>query len=290
MITRNLSISSEVTQDSMGRNEYNTPFLQFSYPKVPLSPNVTYYFWLWSSGVPGGLYLPMTNTTSFGSSETALIYNGTVYDAYGYNFNTYSNLTATHKGLYFTLAGGSRSRVSTKIYNTNLTVSLGGTHMNERLTRSVQLTFNETESKNHEMSLQVSSSYLNGSINSISYTVRSITYSDNHTSKISKDPYVYLIPIFAVFLILIACSFMNASFKPNRFLKRIFSYLLAISTVSFYTLLTMFYYSHTLIMLPLQVSASIMIASLFVLLFFGGFFRYDEKSEDSFLSFYGDED
>jgi len=290
MITRNLNVSSIVTQESEGRNQYNTPFLQLSYPHELLSPNVTYYFWLWSSGNPGGLYLPMTNTTTYGGSETALIYNGSGTDSYGYYFSSYSNLTDTHKGLFFTLAGGTNSPESAITYKTKFTISVDGKQLNESLIKSAKLSFNISQSRNEEVNFQISSSYLNGTINNMSYKIKSDTYSGKNNEGISNSPYVFLVPIFFVFIAIAACSLLNINFKFSSMLRKVLKLMLLTSTIIFYGLLAIFYYFRLPIIVYLQASAIILLISLFFLMLFGGYFGYDDKSEESFMSPYGGTD
>ena len=123
MITSDTNINSMVAQDSISRNQYNTPFLQFTFQNTILMPNTTYYLWLWSSGDPGGLYMPFSNNTSQGHSLRAMIFNGTGTDSYGYYFTSYSMLTSLNKSLEFTIVGSSSGKES-KIYSTQLSLSL----------------------------------------------------------------------------------------------------------------------------------------------------------------------
>jgi hypothetical protein len=284
MITKNMSTGSVIGQDSVGRNEYNTPSLMFSYNNTFLYPNTTYYFWLWSSGVPGGLYIPITNNMTSGHSNIALIYNGTGYDSYGYYFTSYSNLSENGYGLTFTLVGSSENSSISKTYPTSLTIVFGGSVFNVSLSGSVNASYNAHISTSQPSGLKFSSPFLNGAILGGSFTIFSHTYVTLHHGGSFSSLYLWFALVILIFAIVVLLSYLWIPIKRYREIYKISIYTLSLSTLAFFIVFGIFYYAYYFVVILLKVLSVLMILSLFLVLVYSDAFISDENDLDSILS------
>ena len=283
MITKNMSVSSAVGQDSVGRNQYNTPSLTFSYTNTVLYPNITYYFWLWSSGVPGGLYVPLTANTTFGHSDTALIYNGTGYDSYGYYFASYSNLSKTDYGFTFTLVGTSVNSSVSKTYPTSLTISFGGSMFNATLIQSINSTYTIYTTTSHPFAFEVYSPFLNGAIEGVTFAIFSNTFVALNHGLGFNSLYLWFALVFLIFGIIVLVSYRLAPIKKSREIYKISKYILSISTLIFFIVFGIFYYVNYFVLNILKFLSILMFISLFITLLHGDCFL-EEEEKDSILS------
>lgn len=266
-----------VAQDSIGRNEYNTPSLQFSFSGQELLPNVTYYFWLWSSGDPGGLYIPLTSGNSSSHASMATIYSGSGTDSYGYYFDSYTNLTNLNKSLEFTIISSSVENKGI-VYPSHVMLSIGGMQRNITLTNSNYFTSTVEQNTSSEFVLAASSSFLNGTIKGIAITITSETVlGEGHNQGI---PILFwLIAIFSLFAFLIVISFTDIFIPESRRISNISRWLMGLSFLLFYSVLAYFYYSGSFNFTILRVLVSLELISLFSFLIFGNHLRTSDQDK-----------
>lgn len=284
MITKNMSASSEIAQDSVGRNQYNTQSLMFTYTNTFLLPNTTYYFWLWSSGVPGGLYIPAANNVTSGHSDTVIIYNGSGYDDYGYYFTSYSNLSRNDYGLTFTLVGSTENTSNLKVFPTSFLVAFGENVFNLSLLGPVNSEFRIHNSFPQSAGLTISSPFLNGDLARLSFTIVSESFVTSHRGGGVGTLLIWFLIIFLIFGVIALLSFLWTPIKKNRKIFNASKYTLCLSTLIFYILFGIFYYTDHFIIDILKALGALMLASLFLTLLYGNTLQYDEKNMDSVLS------
>jgi hypothetical protein len=283
MITKNMSTGSMISQDSVSRNEYNTPSLTFSYANTLLYPNTTYYFWLWSSGVPGGLYVPVTNNVTSGNSEMALIYNGTGYDGYGYYFSSYSNLSKNEYGLAFTLVGSSENSSVSRTYPTSLTIIFGGSVFNATLLAPRNFTYNIYTTTSHSSGFAILSPFLNGAIEGITFEIFSHTYVALNLGLGFNLLYLSFVFVFLVFGIIVLASLLRTPIKKSKRIHRISKYILWLSTMIFFTAFSIFYYLDYFVLNLLDVLSLLMLVSLILTLIHGEYLNGEDKSDSILL-------
>ena len=289
MITSNMHVSGMITQDSISRNQYNTPFLQFSFQNTVLMPNTTYYFWLWSSGDPGGLYMPFSNNTSQGYASAAYIYNGTGTNSYGYYFTSYSNLTSLNRSLEFSIVGQSSSPES-RIYPTTFSLGMDGNNITINVTGTTSAKFSIRSNANMESTLLISSPFLNGTLN---YVTLQLTANGTNNQQISAshyDTYIWLLPIFLVFLGIAAVSIMGIGFSRSRKLGKIFKLISVLSASIFYFQMSLFYFYNFYSKLTIMISSIILVISVFVFMMTGNMWDSPSAPLKTVLSIYEDDD
>jgi hypothetical protein len=289
MITSNMHVSSMIAQDAINRNQYNTPFLQFSFQNAVLMPNTTYYFWLWSSGDPGGLYVPFSNNTSQGYASAAYIYNGTGTNSYGYYFTSYSNLTSLNRSLELSIVGQS-SGPESRIYPTTFSMGMDGTNITIKVTGTMSAKFSIRKNANTESSFLISSPFLNGTLN---YVTLQFTANGTNNQQISAshyDTYIWLLPIFLVFFGIAAVSIMGIGFRRNRKLGRIFKLMSVLSAPIFYVQMFLFYYYDFYSKLTIMITSIILVISLLIFLIMSDLWDSTPALLNPMLSMYEDDD
>ena len=289
MITSNMHVSSMIAQDAISRNQYNTPFLQFSFQNTVLMPNTTYYFWLWSSGDPGGLYVPFSNNTSQGYASSAYVYNGTGTDSYGYYFTSYSNLTSLNQSLEFSIVGQSSSPES-RIYPTTFSLDMDGNNITINVTGTMSAKFSIRRNANTESSFLISSPFLNGTLNYVTLQFTANGTNNQQASASHYDTYIWLLPIFLVFFGIAALSIMGIGFRRSRLLARTFRLLSVLFATIFYVQMFLFYYYNFYSKLIIMITSIILVISIFIFLIMGKMWDSPSAPLKPVLSIYEGDD
>lgn len=286
-ITVGDNLNNVVAQDSIGRNEYNTPFLQFSFSGQELLPNVTYDFWLWSSGVPGGLYVPLSSNSSSASASMAVIYSGSGYDSYGYYFGSYSNMSRLNESLEFTIVGSSVDRIGS-IYPSLISLDIGNEKTNITIASDRTISLTVKHNLSSEFTFTASSSFLNGTLKGISISILSATFQNSRAPhEISLLPWLAL--IFLMFMLLLVLSFTDIRIPIYRTVRKISQFLMGTSFVLFYILLAYYYYVLSFNFTVLRIVVYVELISLFTFLLFGNYIGSSDQQEGFPISVYDDQ-
>ncbi len=231
MITSSTNPDSSISCVSYGQNQYNFKYEDFNFNGIHLTAGKTYYLWLWSSGAPGGLTFPVSNTTST-SSYIAEIYNGAGTDSYGYKISHVYSLQPSGYAPRVSLISSSPG-----IHNpTNLYVI--------SVKNTTEITVSKSSSYSFDFSdapITVRSNLLNGTVG-MSYSIKSLTGKEN-IPFILKAPYVVLV----ILIISSAFVYPVASIidRNTKLINLKYTELiLIISLLTFYSVFSLYYYRY----------------------------------------------
>ena len=224
-----LNTSSIISRESYGQNEYNMIDENFNYKNVQLVSNKTYYLWLWSSGDPGGLTIPVENTTS-PHSYIVKIYNGTGTDSFGYSARKiYSSVEEKLAPRLTFVFNSDNVHEASNIY-----VSIGGKTTKLSVTGNSVYHFS-TDGKG----IYVNSTVLNGTLG-ISYTISAVNGREI-INPLLQHPYIILGFIFiASAFVYPVSSFVNKN--TNVLNLKLIKISLILSIIVFYSVFTLYYY------------------------------------------------
>lgn len=224
-----LNTSSIISRESYGQNEYNMIDENFNYKNVQLVSNKTYYLWLWSSGDPGGLTIPVENTTS-PHSYIVKIYNGTGTDSFGYSARKiYSSVEEKLAPRLTFVFNSDNVHEASNIY-----VSIGGKTTKLSVTGNSVYHFS-TDGKG----IYVNSTVLNGTLG-ISYTISAVNGREI-INPLLQHPYIILGFIFiASAFVYPVSSFVNKN--TNVLNLKLIKISLILSVIVFYSVFTLYYY------------------------------------------------
>lgn len=123
-ITRSLDPTTIIASDSYGT--YATDSLRFNF-NMQLQANKNYYLWIWSGGLPGGLYIPLTNGTGMYKTNLSTNFEAPVNNSMQFNLvgqggalHAYSTLVQFSSSLGDSSAFNITQPTLSFIYNFNI--------------------------------------------------------------------------------------------------------------------------------------------------------------------------